>query len=141
MEGESQPVLSRRSLIRMGSAGVVLGGVQRQQLGRLAAKLVQQAPTDLFSSATHFTPHVRSSFQGGSTGNLTLTKVDSAVTPTEENSKGARFSLLFDGGRSSPFGQGTYALRHAVLGTFSVFLVPVDRNGRLYQAVINRSRG
>jgi hypothetical protein len=50
------------------------------------------------------------------------------------------FSALFGGPLSVPLPQRTYRLRHAALGTFSVFLVPVGRPARvrLYEAVCNR---
>lgn len=53
------------------------------------------------------------------------------------------FSALFSGPLSAPLSQQTYRLRHAALGAFSVFLVPVGRPGkeRSYEAIFNRLDG
>jgi len=67
---------------------------------------------------------------------VTLTKVDDLAAA----SGGECFSLLFRGGsRAVP--QGTYAIEHAALGSFPLFLVPAgtDSNGaQSYLATINR---
>lgn len=53
------------------------------------------------------------------------------------------FSALFSGPLAAPLSQQTYRLRHAALGAFSVFLVPVGRPGkeRSYEATFNRIDG
>lgn len=63
--------------------------------------------------------------------------VDLGSTPVHE-----QFSLLFRGPGGRPLPQRIYGLRHAVLGTFSIFIVPVGRDaqGVLYEAVFNRPR-
>jgi hypothetical protein len=64
-------------------------------------------------------------------------KRDLGVAPdvVQEN----RFSLQFRGPVDMWFGQNTYEVRHAALGTFRLFLVPVGfRDGHSYEAVINR---
>ncbi len=55
--------------------------------------------------------------------------------------KGTQFSLLFSG-PTPAFGQETYAMEHAVLGHFALFIVPVGKpNGSVqtYQAIINNT--
>jgi hypothetical protein len=49
------------------------------------------------------------------------------------------FSLLFRADPQVRLLQDTYPMRHAVLGEFTMFLVPVgrDRRGRYYEAVFN----
>jgi hypothetical protein len=51
------------------------------------------------------------------------------------------FVLRFRGPARRPLAQGTYTLRHASLGAFPLFLVPMGGNGgtRVYEAVINRA--
>lgn len=51
-----------------------------------------------------------------------------------------QFALLFLGSPAWPLAQGLYPLRHASLGEFDLFLVPVDRDaqGFYYEAVFNR---
>ena len=55
-----------------------------------------------------------------------------------------QFSLLLEGRRSAPLDQDTYSLEHAVLGRFSMFIVPVcrpDRDHCFYEAIFNRPPG
>ena len=49
------------------------------------------------------------------------------------------FSVVFRGPRSRRLEQGTYTVRNARLGTFEIFLVPVDRPGATlaYEAAYN----
>jgi len=86
-------------------------------------------------------PQLHTSFRGRlgrSSGVLRLIQVENLASAAEEAAGRPRFSLLFDGG-AARFSQGTYAMQHAVLGTFDLFLVPVGQQRGLYQAVINRS--
>jgi hypothetical protein len=56
-------------------------------------------------------------------------------TPTQE-----QFSLIFHGPKDFNLGQGAFELEHEKMGTFSLFLVPIqpDERGPRYQAVFNR---
>ena len=51
------------------------------------------------------------------------------------------FSVLFEGPDTAPLGQGTYSFKHARLGNFDLFIVPVGHKGQKiqYQAVFNRA--
>jgi hypothetical protein len=51
-----------------------------------------------------------------------------------------QFALLFCGPLATPLAQGMYPLRHAQLGEFDLFLVPVGKDGQgyYYEAVFNR---
>jgi len=51
-----------------------------------------------------------------------------------------QFALLFQGPLATPFWQRTWFMRHAQLGEFELFLVPVgsDQDGLYYEAVFNR---
>jgi hypothetical protein len=50
------------------------------------------------------------------------------------------FSLVFVGPSAPLLPQGTYRFEHPVLGTFSIFIVPIsqDRQRACYEAVFNR---
>lgn len=56
-------------------------------------------------------------------------------TPGQEG-----FSLLFRGPLQQFVQQGTYQIRHELLGEFLLFIVPIreDSNGYYYEAVFNR---
>ncbi|MBB3226600.1 hypothetical protein FHW69_001190 [Luteibacter sp. Sphag1AF] len=49
------------------------------------------------------------------------------------------FSLLFRNEAAIVFPQKTYAMKHAALGEFGIFIVPIarDRTGFIYQAIFN----
>jgi len=53
--------------------------------------------------------------------------------------RGENFSLLFDGAGGAPFGQGTYTFTHPSIGSFPMFVVPVNQAAApTYEAVFNR---
>jgi hypothetical protein len=60
---------------------------------------------------------------------------DGYSTPKQE-----QFSLRFRGDRASIYPQRIYAVKHASIGEFELFLVPVGRDdsGTFYEAVFNR---
>lgn len=148
-------MISRRRFVQAGAAAVVVAGLPLPRFGLLVAGKAGATPvaragpasgpsSDLFASASNFTPHLHTPFQGrlgGATGTLELTQVEDFAGRAGEAAGAARFSLLFDGARARAFPQGTYTLQHATLGSFAVFLVPVGRVGSIYQAVVNRRRG
>ncbi len=70
---------------------------------------------------------------------LTLEKVADGVAASEEFEC---FSLELRGTKDRPLDQGTIELTHERLGTFLLFMTPVeeDESDRIYQAVFNRSR-
>ncbi len=51
------------------------------------------------------------------------------------------FALLFEGPRATVLMQGTHTVRHATLGEFSLFIVPVGggAGAQLYEVVVDRS--
>lgn len=51
-----------------------------------------------------------------------------------------QFALLFWGPLATPLGQRMWPIRHATLGEFDLFLVPVGRDGEgfYYEALFNR---
>ncbi|HEX8430201.1 MAG TPA: hypothetical protein VF625_02895 [Longimicrobium sp.] len=72
-------------------------------------------------------------------GTLTLTLIQARSTVEEGDTRRLRapFALLFRGPRGDSYGQRTYRLENATLGTLELFLVPIqpDAEGTLYEAV------
>jgi hypothetical protein len=100
-------------------------------------------PNELDSlNASVFSAHIHSRFNAridaSTSVPLTLESVDERPTPP----KFECFSLTFKGPESPQLDQALRELEHEVLGTFSLFLVPVGKEGAniLYEAVFNRVR-
>jgi|SRR5882672_1555718 len=70
---------------------------------------------------------------------LELVTVTGYAKKAEEQSGMERFSLFFQGPADVHLGQHSYAVEHAAMGEFELFLVPVARNeqGFQYEAVFN----
>lgn len=71
---------------------------------------------------------------------LALELVEARVTGGAWKAGGrTAFALLFRGPAEAPLHQGTFRMRHAVLGELDVFLVPVARqaDGFRYEAIFN----
>ena len=70
---------------------------------------------------------------------LTLKSVTEGLAASEDYEC---FSIEFQGSKQTPLEQGTFELTHETLGTFSLFMTPVeeDERSRTYQAVFNRPR-
>lgn len=108
---------------------------------------VQNDPTSYYTMAT-FVPYVKSGFQfqaGRLWKHMKLTEVKNLCPPAagaQVNNLGECFSLTFIAARGQKIEQKIYTVRHAALGKFSLFLVPVGRRTRTspeyYEAVINR---
>jgi uncharacterized protein DUF6916 len=74
---------------------------------------------------------------------VTLVEVEVFDPPadgTRETASQDGFSLVFRGPRQPLLRQETYTVRHAILGTFPLLLVPVGRQRAHYEAVFNRLR-
>ncbi len=71
-------------------------------------------------------------------GNIALELV--SVSELRETPRQRMYSLLFRGPLELPFQQGSFPLRHAVMGEATLFLVPVAReaDGFRYEAVFNQ---
>jgi hypothetical protein len=92
------------------------------------------------ASPETFLPHVGTLFEvsreHGAGHVVRLVEVE--VPASGSAPRGTHFVLAALGRPTGSFGQGTYALRHAHLGRFRLFVVPVGipRDPRSYQAVI-----
>jgi hypothetical protein len=148
---------SRRKFLRAGTVGI-FGAVAYSQLGKLAMGQEPQANserTDLVSESfvlfrkSNFTGQLNSQFflRMGYSDSSAVTLV--AVRDSNPNAKRLKssvvsgkecFLLVFNS--SQPLPQGTYAVEHAVLGSFMMFLVPSGTEATpKMEAVINRLNG
>lgn len=87
-----------------------------------------------------FSPHLETEFRAAlgpdQFVDLKLTEAtDLGSSPIHE-----RFSLFFQGPFDRFLAQGLYTMTHAEVGTFDLFLAPIQKgsNGFLYQAIFNR---
>jgi hypothetical protein len=108
---------------------------------------VQNDPTSYYTMAT-FVPYVKTGFLiliGRTWRYMTLVEVKN-LSPKAGDAPAQNldecFSLTFLASRGQKIEQKVYSIRHAALGKFSLFLVPVGRRTRTtpeyYEAVINR---
>jgi hypothetical protein len=108
---------------------------------------VQDDPTSYYTMAT-FVPYVKSAFQiqvGRVWKHMKLVEVKN-LCPKADNTPATNlnecFSLTFLAARGQKIEQRAYPIRHAALGKFTLFMVPVGRRTRTspeyYEAVINR---
>ena len=86
-----------------------------------------------------FLPHVGSSFRV-STGNDTVELTLVNVSELRTSPRSEAFSIEFHGPSSSSLAQAEYQFDHPVVGEFTLFIVPVGRDGDVleYEAVFNR---
>jgi len=129
--------LTRRSLIRSGTAvAATLVGLRPWAPARAAA-----APSHLLRSS--YADLVGRRFTTGSVELRLLAVSDlagAAASPSLVGNEDA-FALAFSGPLDAPLGAGTHPMRNAELGTFELFVSPVERprSDRRYEAVVDRS--
>ncbi|WP_049622060.1 DUF6916 family protein [Frateuria defendens] len=97
-----------------------------------------------FFGLEHFAGHVNETFDVAldQDGGSVFTLVEARPLPVQRAVPGmvrAPFSLLFRHESAILFPQKIYQMKHAALGEFGIFLVPVarDRDGFIYQALFN----
>lgn len=145
---------SRRELLFTGAAAALscclpsglLAGVRRDSTpARKAAARDAILEADPFLTRTVLAGQLKTPFAvAGRAKRLSLQLVDVADLPSAKASgtvgSDLSFAALWSGPGASPLPQQTYRLSHPQLGTFSIFLVPVGRPGRVrfYEAVFNR---
>ncbi|HYR61103.1 MAG TPA: hypothetical protein VET24_00470 [Actinomycetota bacterium] len=151
--------LTRRTFLTTGGAAAMafvtlktgIAHVAKTGSTAIQGSGVNGSAARLGSAATPFTrsafqPHVDTPFRlqtGARAVDLQLVSVQQLSQRTAKGAalKGTQFSLLFSG-PTPAFGQETYAMEHAVLGHFALFIVPVGKpNGSVqtYQAIINNT--
>jgi len=86
---------------------------------------------DVVGSAFDFTAR-----EGGAVQVLTLVAVEARPATLGHE----QFAAYFEGPATPLLAQGTHAVRHAVLGTFALFIVPIARDARYarYEACVSR---
>jgi hypothetical protein len=139
-------LLTRRRIVQLGGAavaGLALGGAATAR----AATLLSTTPAHLRRSSyarlkgTAFT----ASGAGGTKVTLRLAEVaDLARARSDRSLKGsdAAFALALTGPGKALLAGSVHELRHASLGTFSLFLVPVGRPTKTeqsYEVVVDRA--
>lgn len=133
--------MSRRRVLQLAltGAGVVLAG---PALVPAAAGAATTAPSTL----ADFAPHVGTPFYvtAGRSGTASLTLLKATAIPAKGMGRrpvsGEAFSLLFGSPSALPGAGDIYTVRHAALGLFTTFVVPLGggRNDLRYEAVYNR---
>ncbi len=64
-----------------------------------------------------------------------------AASPSAEDARNEKFSLLFAGPLTAPLAQNTYTFAHPQVGNFAIFIVPIgclDPSQCYYEAIFNR---
>jgi hypothetical protein len=136
----STPItLTRRSLLRTGAiATATLVGLRPWAPASAAA-----APSHLVRSSYAGLEGQR--FAAGPVGLRLLSVADVAGAALDRSLRGSEdaFVLTFSGPLDAPLAAGTHDLSNDRLGTFELFLSPVEqpRGDRRYEAVVDRSVG
>jgi hypothetical protein len=92
----------------------------------------------------HFEPFTGTAFRAGAGNDSRVGLRLKAVTDLTRaiNHKrgfhGESFSLLFEGASRRSLAEGPYVFDHENLGRFTLYLSPVGKAGKNYEAVINR---
>jgi hypothetical protein len=147
--------VSRRKFLRAGTLAALLAGIPLESalvaIGQENRKERDRNPVDPFSvdslsyyTKSAFMAYLNSTFLFQAGPNVTVAATLNDVRDSESGMGAAgkeSFSLHFKNDRGPALPQGTYAVKHAALGDFALFLVPggVDKDGaHAYVAVINR---
>ena len=147
-------LISRRTFMRAGTLAALFAGVPLATVNVLGQRIhpspddspvdqtsQQNDPLSNYTKAT-FVSYINSVFVFRAPGvrkdfEVTLMQVSDMTAPPA----GECFSLLFRGGGGPALLQNTYTVEHPALGTFKLFLVPVetdDNGAQGYLATINR---
>lgn len=135
--------LTRAGLLKAGAVAAIGAGVGSQGAALAGAAAAPSPVRRAFAGPAYLTPEpyrplVGHAFHAQRNGMkpVELRLVEVRVLP----GPGDTFSLLFRGGRNSTLESATHRLGNASLGTFELFLNPVDRpSGELtVEALVNR---
>jgi hypothetical protein len=95
----------------------------------------------------HFTPFINTDFQirrAGSRRTETLKLIDVKDFQSKANQaksvQGDSFSLMFSNTRATKLVGQSFEFSHPALGTFTLFLSPVNKEPNQYEAIINHLR-
>jgi hypothetical protein len=134
---------TRRTLLRTSGAAALLSllGIEAARPARARADSTSDAPAYLRRAG--YAGLQGQSFAAGAAALKLLDVSDLGRAADERSLAGAddAFSLSFSGPTSQPLSQGTHTLHHPRLGSFELFLVPVDQpaGDQRYEAVIDRT--
>ncbi|MDQ5844712.1 MAG: hypothetical protein M3539_05385 [Acidobacteriota bacterium] len=142
--------IPRRVFLKTGILTSILAGTTAKFAGLTAAQRLTRradAPTpynvlDYYNKAT-FQSYINSDFRIYADGryqtDVRLVLVEDLPGHEALTAPDECFRLLFSGPAKNSLPQGTYDLRHAALGTFPLFIVPMRVDGnRSYEAIFNR---
>ena len=135
--------ISRRVLLKAGAVGAAIAAfpvaIGAKLLDRFSAKSAAE-----FSLPT-FLPLRNELFNvahEGHTAALRLIKVTDLIRSADQGNHAECFSLVFRSEVNPTLGQGTYRFFHPKLGSFAMFVAPVNRplpDGSVdYEAIFNR---
>lgn len=135
--------LSAVAGLTLNSPGKIFG--QSRQSGDVFPIPPASMEDPLFSfTSAHFTPFLNTDFQiprADSRETTSLRLIDVKTFQRKENlAKGAvgeSFSLLFRGSLPENLSGDCFEFSHPSLGLFTLFLVPVNKEPDLYEAIIN----
>ncbi len=136
--------MSRRRLLEAGAAAIACAALPLRSLGLLFPDPAFAAPMAVGRTAglhlATFSALVGTTFGATVGGPHVQLRLAKATQGQKVTRKGENFSLLFDGSNGAPFGQGTYTFTHPSIGSFPMFVVPVNGPSATptYQAVFNR---
>ncbi len=142
--------ISRRRLLEGGAAALVCTALPMRSLGLLFPDSAFAAPAAAGGAAvaggaaglrlTTFAALVGTRFGATVAGSHVDLRLARATKGQKVTRRGENFSLLFDGAGGAPFGQGTYTFTHPSIGSFPMFVVPVNQANAAptYEAVFNR---
>jgi len=133
----SQPLITRRTVLRAGALSAVAAAIPVGAIELLAGNLV---PLNTWSMA-QFQRLVGSTFVTGEHRvPLTLAGVRNTLTASRASASHECFALTFTGPSSATGLGDTQVVRHAKLGLFAMFLSDGGRtaDAQTYVAIVNR---
>jgi Domain of unknown function (DUF6916) len=134
---------TRRTLLRTSGAAALLSlvGVEAVKPARARAASTSDAP--MYLRRAGYSDLQGQSFDAGA-ATLQLIEVSDLERARHERALAGAddaFALVFSGPASHPLTQGVHTLRHPRLGSFDLFLVPVDQpdGNQRYEVVVDRT--
>jgi hypothetical protein len=129
--------ISRRTFLRCSSAVALLSAFPFALSERLSAADRVSLIRSTFSPLLGQTFRVAGE---GHVAHVVLSEVNDLIPVLKANDEN-RFSLLFSGPAHGPHMDEIAEFHHGDIGTFSMFVTPVDRvvNSLHYEAVVNRA--
>jgi hypothetical protein len=138
------PPITRRRLVQAGAAGaatVWLGGLTKLVPAAGASPLTSALKRSTYLSLAD--PGFKISIDGSNVPLQLAAVEDLAVAGAVPALRGseAAFSVRFAGNGFAPFRSGTRTLSHPEMGTFQLFVSPVEARGatQTYEAVVDRT--